>query len=163
MDEGSPLSPKANAFSIDSLISAAGNATFAKHGSFTTMHYSTVTREMEAISSPWLTQLSHFCDVAAFTTSSLNSLNAPGSYHPHPPHPHSHHPHPHHLSPSPGDPYSSQHEGHFESCPSAPQAACYPPYSGPKQRRATRAPRAAPLPPRPHLPPLRRRRRISLW
>ncbi|XP_026881879.1 T-box transcription factor TBX1 [Electrophorus electricus] len=96
MDEYSPLSPKANAFRIASLISAAeqaGNATFAKHGagpdkyaaqnSFK-MHYSTVTREMEA-----------------FTTSSLNSLSTPGTYH---------------LSPSPGDPYS-QHEAHFEPCP----------------------------------------------
>lgn len=64
MDDGSPLSPKANAFSIASLISAteqAGNATFDKHGtgpdkhdqrfchrSFK-MHYSTVTREMEGM------------------------------------------------------------------------------------------------------------------
>lgn len=60
---------------------------------------------ISAISSPWLTQLSHFCDVAAFTSSSLSSLNTPpGGYH---------------LSPSPGDPYSSQHEAHFEPCPSA--------------------------------------------
>ena len=58
---------------------------------------------ISAISSPWLTQLSHFCDVAAFTTSSLSSLNTSGSYH---------------LSPSPGDPYS-QHETHFEPCPAA--------------------------------------------
>ncbi|KAK7933164.1 hypothetical protein WMY93_004060 [Mugilogobius chulae] len=104
MDDGGPLSPKANAFSIASLISAAeltGNAAFDKHNSggldkpdlqnstSFKMHYSTVTREMEAISSPWLTQLSHFCDVAAFTTSSLSSLNTPGGYH---------------LSPSPGTP-----------------------------------------------------------
>lgn len=61
MDDGGPLSPKANAFSIASLISAAeqaGNAAFDKqstgldkpdlhnHSSFK-MHYSTVTREME--------------------------------------------------------------------------------------------------------------------
>lgn len=61
MDDGGPLSPKANAFSIASLISAAeraGNAAsdkhstglnkpdLHKHSSFT-MHYSTVTREME--------------------------------------------------------------------------------------------------------------------
>lgn len=61
MDDGGPLSPKANAFSIASLISAAeqaGNAEFDKqstgldkpdphyHSSFK-MHYSTVTREME--------------------------------------------------------------------------------------------------------------------
>lgn len=61
MDDGGPLSPKANAFSIASLISAAeqaGNASFDKqsagldkpdlhnHSSFK-MHYSTVTREME--------------------------------------------------------------------------------------------------------------------
>ncbi|XP_058850154.1 T-box transcription factor TBX1 isoform X4 [Acipenser ruthenus] len=74
------------------------------------MHYSTVTREMEAISSPWLTQLSHFCDVAAFTTNSLSSLNAPGSYH---------------LSPSPGDPYS-QHEPHYEPCSAAQHSYSYP-------------------------------------
>lgn len=66
MDDGGPLSPKANAFSIASLISAAeqtGNAAFEKHGtgldksdlhksglhnhSSFKMHYSTVTREME--------------------------------------------------------------------------------------------------------------------
>lgn len=61
MDDGGPLSPKANAFSIASLISAAeraGNAGSDKHGagldkpdlhkhSSFKMHYSTVTREME--------------------------------------------------------------------------------------------------------------------
>ncbi|TMS03236.1 T-box transcription factor TBX1, partial [Larimichthys crocea] len=107
MDDGGPLSPKANAFSIASLISAAeqaGNAAFHKqstgldkpdlhnHSSFK-MHYSTVTREMEA-----------------FTTSSLSSLNTPGGYH---------------LSPSPGDPYS-QHESHFEPCPAAQHNYNYP-------------------------------------
>lgn len=56
MDVGGPLSPKANAFSIASLISAAeqaGNAAFDSQAtdpqqlrSFK-MHYSTVTREME--------------------------------------------------------------------------------------------------------------------
>lgn len=65
---------------------------------------------ISAISSPWLTQLSHFCDVAAFTTSSLSSLNTPGGYH---------------LSPSPGDPYS-QHESHFEPCPAAQHNYNYP-------------------------------------
>lgn len=65
MDDSGPLSPKANAFSIASLISAAeqaGNATFDKHGtgldkqhqhdcySSLKMHYSTVTREMEGTS-----------------------------------------------------------------------------------------------------------------
>lgn len=64
---------------------------------------------ISAISSPWLTQLSHFCDVAAFTTSSLSSLNTPGSYH---------------LSPSPGDPYS-HHETQFEPCPAAQHAYNY--------------------------------------
>lgn len=65
---------------------------------------------ISAISSPWLTQLSHFCDVAAFTTSSLSSLNTtPGGYH---------------LSPSPGDPYG-QHESHFEPCPAAQQHNSY--------------------------------------
>ncbi|XP_058850151.1 T-box transcription factor TBX1 isoform X1 [Acipenser ruthenus] len=126
MDDCSPLSPKANAFSIASLISAAEearNAAFEepsgglnKHSQLqcshrsSRMHYSTVTREMEAISSPWLTQLSHFCDVAAFTTNSLSSLNAPGSYH---------------LSPSPGDPYS-QHEPHYEPCSAAQHSYSYP-------------------------------------
>uniref|UniRef100_A0A8C1YFR8 T-box transcription factor 1 n=1 Tax=Cyprinus carpio TaxID=7962 RepID=A0A8C1YFR8_CYPCA len=64
---------------------------------------------ISAISSPWLTQLSHFCDVAAFTTSSLSSLNTPGSYH---------------LSPSPGDPYS-HHESQFEPCPAAQHGYSY--------------------------------------
>ncbi|XP_014340635.1 T-box transcription factor TBX1 isoform X2 [Latimeria chalumnae] len=98
MDESSPLSPKANAFSIASLISAgdqAGNeaieelsAGLNKHYNYTSprMHFSAVTRDMEA-----------------FTANSLNSLNASGGYH---------------LSPSPGDPYS-QHEAHFEPCPAA--------------------------------------------
>uniref|UniRef100_A0A8C5MCH6 T-box transcription factor 1 n=1 Tax=Leptobrachium leishanense TaxID=445787 RepID=A0A8C5MCH6_9ANUR len=86
------------------------------------MHFSAVTRDMEAISSPWLTQLSHFCDVAAFTANSLNSLNASGGYH---------------LSPSPGDPYS-QHEPHYEPCSAAQHSysfggsshACPEPESG---------------------------------
>ncbi|XP_077943721.1 T-box transcription factor TBX1 isoform X2 [Gasterosteus aculeatus] len=107
MDDGGPLSPKANAFRIASLVSVAeraGNAAFDKHStgldepdlrnhSSSNMHYSTVTREMEA-----------------FTTSSLNSLNTPGGYH---------------LSPSPGDPYS-QHEPHFEPCPAAQHNYSYP-------------------------------------
>ncbi|KAG7263258.1 hypothetical protein CRUP_004752 [Coryphaenoides rupestris] len=79
------------------------------------MHYSTVTREMEAISSPWLTQLSHFCDVAAFTTSSIGNLNTAGSYH--------------HLSPSPGDPYGQHDAAHFEPCPAA-QHNSYSNYPG---------------------------------
>ncbi|XP_073806042.1 T-box transcription factor TBX1 isoform X6 [Danio rerio] len=45
----------------------------------------------------------------AFTTSSLSSLNTPGSYH---------------LSPSPGDPYS-HHESQFEPCPAAQHAYNY--------------------------------------
>ncbi|XP_077571291.1 T-box transcription factor TBX1-like isoform X1 [Stigmatopora nigra] len=141
MDDGGPLSPKANAFSIASLICGAegeGNAVFDgrsagpdgdkpsrnrgrnrdrnrdQNRGHRAMHYSTVTREMEAISSPWLTQLSHFCDVAAFTTSSLSNLNAPGGYH---------------LSPSPGDPYG-QHEGHFEPCPAAQPNYGYPGQQG---------------------------------
>ncbi|KAJ3604418.1 hypothetical protein NHX12_029159 [Muraenolepis orangiensis] len=99
-DSAGPFSPKANAFSIASLIAAAeqaGNSASDHHHhhrgsgpdskpelhncSSYTMHYSTVTREMEA-----------------FTTSSISNLNTAGSYH---------------LSPSPGDPYS-QHEAHFE-------------------------------------------------
>ncbi|KAK2121711.1 hypothetical protein P7K49_003097 [Saguinus oedipus] len=35
---------------------------------------------ISAVSSPWLTQLSHFCDVAAFTASSLSSLGAAGGF-----------------------------------------------------------------------------------
>lgn len=56
---------------------------------------------ISAISSPWLTQLSHFCDVAAFTANSLSSLNASGGYH---------------LSPSPGDPYGQHEPPHYEPC-----------------------------------------------
>ncbi|XP_041098071.1 T-box transcription factor TBX1-like [Polyodon spathula] len=108
MDDCSPFSPKANAFSIASLISAAEearNAAFEEPSSglkqhsqhqcsyrSSRMHYSTVTREMEA-----------------FTTNSLSSLNAPGSYH---------------LSPSPGDPYS-QHEPHYEPCSAAQHSYSY--------------------------------------
>ncbi|KAF4112733.1 T-box transcription factor TBX1 isoform X2 [Onychostoma macrolepis] len=107
MDDCSPLSPKANAFSIACLISArdqAGNTAFDKHATSLDkqvvqncsrsikMHYSTVTREIEA-----------------FTTSSLSSLNTPGSYH---------------LSPSPGDPYS-HHESQFEPCPAAQHGYSY--------------------------------------
>ncbi|KAM4707610.1 T-box transcription factor TBX1 isoform 2-T2 [Discoglossus pictus] len=77
------------------------------------MHFSAVTRDMEAISSPWLTQLSHFCDVAAFTANSLSSLNASGGYH---------------LSPSPGDPYS-QHEPHYEPCSAAQHSYSFGPGS----------------------------------
>ncbi|XP_075754412.1 T-box transcription factor TBX1 isoform X2 [Pelodiscus sinensis] len=98
MDENSPLSPKANAFSIASLISVAaehaGKAALQepscglrKHFSSGShpqrMHFSTVTRDMEA-----------------FTANSLSSLNASGGYH---------------LSPSPGDPYG-QSEPHYEPC-----------------------------------------------
>lgn len=118
MDENSPLSPKANAFSIASLISVAAAAERAGKGALEErrggrsapagpasrppkMHFSTVTRDMEAISSPWLTQLSHFCDVAAFTANSLSSLNASGGYH---------------LSPSPGDPYGQHEPPHYEPC-----------------------------------------------
>nr|XP_033813307.1 T-box transcription factor TBX1 isoform X2 [Geotrypetes seraphini] len=79
------------------------------------MHFSAVTRDMEAISSPWLTQLSHFCDVAAFTANSLSSLNASGGYH---------------LSPSPGDPYS-QHEPHYEPCSAAQHGYAFGPGSNP--------------------------------
>ncbi|KAJ1074065.1 hypothetical protein K5549_015564, partial [Capra hircus] len=35
---------------------------------------------ISAVSSPWLTQLSHFCDVAAFTASSLSGLGAAGGF-----------------------------------------------------------------------------------
>ncbi|XP_060699431.1 T-box transcription factor TBX1 isoform X7 [Hemiscyllium ocellatum] len=121
MDENSPLSPKANAFSIASLITATrqpGNEAILrspvldKHfdASLTCsrMHFSTVTRDMEAmisaISSPWLTQLSHFCDVAAFTANSISSLNSSGAYH---------------LAPSPGEPGPYNHESHYEACPGA--------------------------------------------
>lgn len=68
---------------------------------------------ISAISSPWLTQLSHFCDVAAFTANSLSSLNASGGYH---------------LSPSPGDPYS-QHEPHYEPCSAAQHSYSFGPNS----------------------------------
>lgn len=71
MDDGGPLSPKANAFSIASLISAAeqaGNAAFDKQStgldlhnrSSFKMHYSTVTREMEGKSVCWRPKRSMF-------------------------------------------------------------------------------------------------------
>ncbi|XP_067911643.1 T-box transcription factor TBX1 [Heterodontus francisci] len=100
MDENSPLSPKANAFSIASLISAAqqpGNeailqsTALGKHLDHpltcSRMHFSTVTRDMEA-----------------FTANSISSLNSSGGYQ---------------LSPSPGDPGPYNHEAHYEPCPSA--------------------------------------------
>uniref|UniRef100_A0A8C9LAQ1 T-box transcription factor 1 n=1 Tax=Pavo cristatus TaxID=9049 RepID=A0A8C9LAQ1_PAVCR len=101
MDENSPLSPKANAFSIASLISVAAAAEHAGKGALEEcsggrsaparpaarpqkMHFSTVTRDMEA-----------------FTANSLSSLNASGGYH---------------LSPSPGDPYGQHEPPHYEPC-----------------------------------------------
>ncbi|XP_053849478.1 T-box transcription factor TBX1 isoform X2 [Vidua macroura] len=100
MDENSPLSPKANAFSIASLISVAaaeqagkgeleerrgGRSAPARPGCRPQkMHFSTVTRDMEA-----------------FTANSLSSLNASGGYH---------------LSPSPGDPYGQHEPPHYEPC-----------------------------------------------
>ncbi|XP_036597291.1 T-box transcription factor TBX1 [Trichosurus vulpecula] len=109
MDEQSPLSPKANAFSIASLIAAAAErasrealgppqlaapglakAAAGAGGPPQRMHFSTVTRDMEA-----------------FTANSLSSLSASGGYH---------------LSPSPaGDPYG-QHE------PPQPQPQAPPRY-----------------------------------
>ncbi|KAL8180296.1 UNVERIFIED_CONTAM: hypothetical protein K2H54_019541 [Gekko kuhli] len=78
---------------------------------------------ISAISSPWLTQLSHFCDVAAFTANSLSSLNASaggggGTFHP--------------LAPSPGDPYAAHHEPppppppHYEPCAAQQQQQHHP-------------------------------------
>lgn len=72
MDDEGPLSPKANAFSIASLISAAeqaGNAAFDKaspgldlhHRGSVKMHYSTVTREMEGNSVYWRPESSMCC------------------------------------------------------------------------------------------------------
>ncbi|XP_053225237.1 T-box transcription factor TBX1 isoform X1 [Podarcis raffonei] len=158
MDDASPLSPKANAFSIASLISAAERegkgggdeedddndeeevavaaldsepsaavggglrrpyspSAAAAAAARRRMHFSAVTRDMEAISSPWLTQLSHFCDVAAFTANSLSSLNASAAaaagYH--------------HLSPSPGDPYGQHEPPHYEPCSAQQQQQQHPP------------------------------------
>ncbi|XP_069788710.1 T-box transcription factor TBX1 isoform X1 [Narcine bancroftii] len=100
MDESSALSPKATAFRIASLISAAEqpgneailpNTALGKHFELSLtcsrMHFSTVTRDMEA-----------------FTASSISSLNSSAGYH---------------LSPSPGDPGAYTHEAHYESCPRA--------------------------------------------
>ncbi|XP_067395964.1 T-box transcription factor TBX1 isoform X2 [Emydura macquarii macquarii] len=99
MDENSPLSPKANAFSIASLISVAaqhagkealeepscGLSEPCSLGSQPRrMHFSTVTRDMEA-----------------FTANSLSSLSASGGYH---------------LSPSPGDPYGQPEPPHYDAC-----------------------------------------------
>uniref|UniRef100_A0A8C0BV47 T-box transcription factor 1 n=1 Tax=Buteo japonicus TaxID=224669 RepID=A0A8C0BV47_9AVES len=74
---------------------------------------------ISAISSPWLTQLSHFCDVAAFTANSLSSLNASGGYH---------------LSPSPGDPYGQHEPPHYEPCTG--WEGCKGPSPGPEHPRA---------------------------
>ncbi|XP_068099342.1 T-box transcription factor TBX1 isoform X2 [Hyperolius riggenbachi] len=107
MEESSPLSPKANAFSIASLISASEEVATEEHSAALEklcmfqshpmrMHFSAVTRDMEA-----------------FTANSLSSLNASGGYH---------------LSPSPGDPYS-QHEGHYEQCSAAQHTYSFGPGS----------------------------------
>ncbi|MEE6520152.1 hypothetical protein FKM82_017963 [Ascaphus truei] len=109
MDESSPLSPKANAFSIASLISASEQAAqvdteepsalekpYSLESHPMRMHFSAVTRDMEA-----------------FTANSLSSLNASGGYH---------------LSPSPGDPYS-QHEPHYEPCSAAQHTYSFGPGS----------------------------------
>ncbi|XP_077317794.1 T-box transcription factor TBX1 isoform X3 [Lithobates pipiens] len=107
MEEFSPLSPKANAFSIASLISASEEVTTEEPSAALdklcrfqchpmTMHFSAVTRDMEA-----------------FTANSLSSLNASGGYH---------------LSPSPGDPYS-QHEAHYEPCSAAQHSYSFGPAS----------------------------------
>ncbi|XP_028851918.1 T-box transcription factor TBX1 [Denticeps clupeoides] len=60
---GGALSPKATAFTIAALLPVTGRGPGSRGGPFN-MHYSPVTREMEA-----------------FTTSSLSSLNTAGSYH----------------------------------------------------------------------------------
>ncbi|XP_057270847.1 T-box transcription factor TBX1 isoform X5 [Pezoporus wallicus] len=156
MDENSPLSPKANAFSIASLISVAAAAEQAGKGALEErrggrsaparpgcrpqkMHFSTVTRDMEAISSPWLTQLSHFCDVAAFTANSLSSLNASGGYH---------------LSPSPGDPYGQHEPPHYEPCTAQqhPHPPPQPQHGYPFGGAAAAAAGANPPPPGPEPP-----------
>ncbi|XP_048411663.2 T-box transcription factor TBX1 isoform X2 [Stegostoma tigrinum] len=111
MDENSPLSPKANAFSIASLITAAqqpGNEAIlqspalGKHfdASLTCsrMHFSTVTRDMEA-----------------FTANSISSLNSSGAYH---------------LAPSPGEPGPYNHESHYEACPGAQHSGYGSSFSG---------------------------------
>lgn len=81
MDDSSPLSPKANAFSIACLISArdqAGNTTFDKHATSLDkqvvqncsrpikMHYSTVTREMEGTGTILTITLWSFVGLAQF-------------------------------------------------------------------------------------------------
>eukprot|EP00061_Rhincodon_typus_P015347 g42963.t1 len=70
---------------------------------------------ISAISSPWLTQLSHFCDVAAFTANSISSLNSSGAYH---------------LAPSPGEPGPYNHESHYEACPGAQHSGYGSSFSG---------------------------------
>lgn len=83
MDDGGPLSPKANAFSIASLISAAeqaGNSAFDQQGtgldkpelhncSSYKMHYSTVTREMEGTRSLLTITLRYILFVGNFSCS----------------------------------------------------------------------------------------------
>uniref|UniRef100_A0ACB8FYR7 Uncharacterized protein n=1 Tax=Sphaerodactylus townsendi TaxID=933632 RepID=A0ACB8FYR7_9SAUR len=120
MDEGSPLSPKASAFRIASLIAAAGqpdrepqqqpggpfaalDAQLSAHGGLPKpyspaalaaaarrrMHFSAVTRDMEA-----------------FAANSLSSLNASAAY-------------PHLAPPSPAQPAAAAAYGHHE--PPQPQ------------------------------------------
>uniref|UniRef100_A0A8C5SX72 T-box transcription factor 1 n=1 Tax=Laticauda laticaudata TaxID=8630 RepID=A0A8C5SX72_LATLA len=76
---------------------------------------------ISAVSSPWLTQLSHFCDVAAFTANSLSSLNsaaAAAAGYPH-------------LPPSPaGETYGQHEPPHYEPCSAQP-----PPHHPPAQQQ----------------------------
>ncbi|XP_078524066.1 T-box transcription factor TBX1 isoform X2 [Lissotriton helveticus] len=96
MEERSPRAPRATAFSIASLITASETAeepTAGPQGPFR--------------QGPEAPRMHFSCftrDMEAFTANSLSSLNASGGYH---------------LSPSPGDPYSSQHEAHYEPCSAA--------------------------------------------
>ncbi|KAK1328535.1 hypothetical protein QTO34_012108 [Cnephaeus nilssonii] len=99
MDARSPLSPRASAFSIASLVAAEAAERTARLGPGSSnraklhrllespggMHFSTVTRDMEATETctkldAGPEELSHFCDVAAFTASSLSSLGAAGGF-----------------------------------------------------------------------------------
>uniref|UniRef100_A0A4W2EGN9 T-box transcription factor 1 n=1 Tax=Bos indicus x Bos taurus TaxID=30522 RepID=A0A4W2EGN9_BOBOX len=74
---------------------------------------------ISAVSSPWLTQLSHFCDVAAFTASSLSGLGAAGGF-------------PGAASPG-ADPYGAREPPppRYEPCSAAAPGAPGPPHAYP--------------------------------
>ncbi|XP_069071408.1 T-box transcription factor TBX1 isoform X2 [Pleurodeles waltl] len=142
MEERGPRPPRATAFSIASLITASETGqdpAAGPRGPFS--------------QGPEAPRMHFSCftrDMEAFTANSLSSLNASGGYH---------------LSPSPGDPYSSQHEAHYEPCSAAQHS--YPSFgpggsgqAGPEPE-AGGAPSSASTPGGSSKPPVKKNPKVS--